>query len=103
MKQFNIFKFNDKTNRFESFDIIPELIEDYNKLPMRKRPKSFLEYEWFVFSSIVTRYSNNKKSRIGLLKMPSQNYFQETTVWGQVKINIKTVVTFLIKSLNETV
>lgn len=103
MKQFNILKFNDKTNRFEPFDIIPELIEDYNKLPMRRRPKSFLEYEWFVFSSIVARYYHNKKSRIGLLKMPSRNYFQEITIWGQIRINIKTVVTFLIKSLNETI
>ena len=97
---FNVinFEFNSKT--FESYDVMPYLINCYKNVKRKKEcPKTFEDFKKFVESKSMYMYWSRCEYEIILSDWPGQNINKKIDIHEQLMMNIDIVTDILMKNI----
>ena len=114
MKSFNVIRGNFNTGKFETYDVIPYLIHEYQKVKksrskFKPTPKTFEEFKEFVKKEAMYRWWAKCEYEIILFPWPykankeghiddfSQAY--KLDVYEQVMMNIDVITELLMESV----
>lgn len=100
MKEFNVIWFNHMSNKFEKYDIIPYLINCYNKKEKLNKNSSFEEIKKFILSESSYQWWSRCEYEIILENWPTQKYNQKIDIHQQIEMNIDIITEIFIDILN---
>ena len=101
MREFNVivYDFNHKT--FIPYDVMPYLIECYNKAS--NKPKTFEEFKKFIERESKYQWWSRCEYEIILESWPNTNVNKKWDVHRQVMMNIDIITSILMDSVNENI
>mgnify|MGYP007056154073 CR=1 FL=1 len=125
MVEFNVINYNINSREFESYNIIPYLLNCYNK--DANKPKTFDEFKEFVRSKAMYRWWSRCEYEIILspwpyLTSPSERYdkkgeddieawkehwkkhlkeCKKIDVWDQIKMNLDVITKLFMEVIND--
>lgn len=98
MKSFNVIINNFNTRTFEPYDIMPHLIDEYNK--SKNKPSTLEDFKNFVKQEAQYQWWARCEYEIILVDCPNQKVSEKWDVYRQVMMNIDLVVETLIENIN---
>ena len=109
MKQFNVINYNFNAQKFESYDVIPYLINAYKDRVKRhhnnpddnywKVPVTFEEFKNFVQRESQYQFWSRCEYEIILVDWPCQKYTEKWDVYDQIMMNLDIVTKLLMESI----
>ena len=97
---FNVINFDFNSKEFESYDVMPYLINCYKNVKRKKEcPKTFDEFKQFVESKSMYMYWSRCEYEIILLDWPGQNINKKIDIHEQLMMNIDIVTDILMKNV----
>ena len=99
IKSFNVINFDLNSNEFESYDVMPYLVDCYNKEKKAKRPTTFDKFKEFVKSKSMYMYWSRCEYEIILLDWPNQKASKKIDVHWQIMNNIDLVTKILMENI----
>ena len=97
---FNVINFDFNSKEFESYDVMPYLINCYKNVKRKKEcPKTFDEFKQFVESKSMYMYWSRCEYEIILSDWPGQNINKKIDIHEQLMMNIDTVTDILMKNV----
>ena len=99
IKPFNVISFEFNSDEFEAYDVMPYLVNCYNKEKKDKRPTTFDEFKEFVKSKSMYMYWARCEYEIILLDWPSQKTRKKIDVHWQIMNNIDIVTNILMENV----
>ena len=97
---FNVINFEFNSKKFESYDVMPYLINCYKNVKRKKEcPKTFDEFKQFVESKSMYMYWSRCEYEIILSDWPGQNIHKKIDVHEQLMMNIDIVTDILMKNV----
>lgn len=98
--EFNVINFDFNNRKFIKYNIIPYLKNEYNKLSIRRRPKTIEEFNRFIVSTSLRTFSGRCEYEIILSDWPNNSTSEKIDVHYQIMNNIDVITRVLIKELN---
>lgn len=89
------------SNKFEKYDIIPYLINCYNKQKKLNKNSSFEEIKKFILSESSYQWWSRCEYEIILENWPTQKYNQKIDIHQQIEMNIDIITEIFIDILNK--
>lgn len=86
MKKFNVIIWNVNARKFESYDIIPYLIDCYQK--SKTKPKTFDEFKEFIKKNSMYQWWSRCEYEIILKDWPNGTTESKIDIYQQVMMNI---------------
>lgn len=129
MKQFNVINFNFNAKKFEAYDVIPYLVQEYyeqierhntakleldaakteqeikiakSNLDYWKVPVTFNEFKEFVKSKAQYQFWSRCEYEIILVDWPCQKTEEKWDVYDQIMMNLDIVTKILMECLEES-
>ena len=99
IKSFNVIMFEFNSGEFEAYDVMPYLVNCYNKEKKDKRPRTFDEFKEFVKSYSMYMYWSRCEYEIILSDWPNQKIYKKTDVHWQIMNNIDIVTDILMENV----
>ena len=97
---FNVINFEFNSKKFESYDVMPYLINCYKNVKRKKEcPKTFEDFKKFVESKSMYMYWSRCEYEIILSDWPGQNINKKIDIHEQLMMNIDTVTDILMKNV----
>ena len=97
---FNVINFECNSRKFESYDVMPYLIDCYNKVKRKKEcPKTFDEFKQFVESKSMYMYWSRCEYEIILVDWPCGQTQHKIDIHYQIMMNIDIVTDILMKNV----
>lgn len=107
MKQFNVIHFNINANKFESYNVIPyliqaykEVVENHKKYPNNeywKVPKTFDEFKQFVEKESQYQFWGRCEYEIILVDWPCQKHEEKWDIYDQIMMNLNIVTQIVME------
>lgn len=111
MRQFNVINYNINKTKFESYDVIPYLVNSYKDVVKKhqkypdvdywKVPKTFEEFREFVKSESQYQWWSRCEYEIILKDWPCQKVEEKWDVYNQVMMNLDVITALVMDSINE--
>ena len=109
MKQFNVINYNFNAQKFESYDVIPYLINAYKARVRRhhnnpndeywKVPQTFEEFKEFVKKESQYQFWSRCEYEIILVDWPCQKHEEKWDVYDQIMMNLDIITKLLMESV----
>lgn len=99
IKPFNVITFEFNSGEFKAYDVMPYLVDCYNKEKKNKRPATFDEFKEFVKSKSMYMYWSRCGYEIILLDWPNQKADKKIDVHWQIMNNIDIVTQILMENV----
>lgn len=109
MKQFNVINYNFNAQKFESYDVIPYLINAYKDIVKKhhnnpndeywKVPQTFDEFKEFVKKESQYQFWSRCEYEIILVDWPCQKHEEKWDVYDQIMMNLDIVTKLLMEVL----
>lgn len=96
---FNVINFDLNSGKFESYDVMPYLVNCYSKEKKSKRPVTFDEFKEFVKSNSIYMYWSRCEYEIILSDWPCQKTHEKIDIHWQIMNNINIVTEVLMKNV----
>lgn len=96
---FYVINFNINTEEFEKYNIMPYLVNCYNKEKKSNRPVTFDEFKEFVKSKSMYMYWSRCEYEVILSDWPNQKIYKKIDVYWQTMNNIDIVTEILMKNV----
>ena len=91
------FEFNSK--KFEKYDVMPYLVNCYNKAKNDKRPVSFDEFKKFVEDNSMYMYWARCEYEVILSDWPNNSTRKKIDIHWQIMMNLDTVTNILMSNV----
>lgn len=98
MKSFYTIINNFNAGTFEPYDVMPYLIDEYNK--SKDKPSTFEEFKDFVKNKSRYRWWSRCEYEIILSDWPGQRNHDKWDIHRQVMMNIDTITAILIENVS---
>ena len=99
IKSFNVINFEINSGKFETYDVMPYLVDCYKKEKKDKRPTTFDEFKEFVKSKSMYMYWSRCEYEIILSDWPSNKHSKKIDVHWQIMNNIDLVTKVLMETI----
>lgn len=99
MKSFNVINYDFNSKRFEPYDIMPYLIDWYQK--SKHKPTTFEEFKEFVHSKSLYKWWSQCEYEIILSDWPCQQNKVKIDVYYQITLNIDIITEILMNNIEE--
>jgi hypothetical protein len=99
IKAFNVINFEFNSDKFETYDVMPYLVNCYNKENKDKRPVTFDEFKEFVKSKSMYMYWSRCEYEIILSDWPNQKIHKKIDIHWQIMNNIDIVTNILMENV----
>ena len=106
MEQFNVINYNCNAKRFETYDVIPHLVDEYNRLKGDKvmqrhnpLPVTFDEFKKFVKDESMYQWWGRCEYEIILVDWPSQTIDEKWDIYEQIMMNLDLVTELVMESV----
>lgn len=86
--KFNVINYDFNKKEFYAYDVIPYLLERYDKEDDDKKPKTFDEFKKFIDSWAMYQWWSRCQYEIVLQNWPNGDVDKKVDVYWQVKNNI---------------
>jgi hypothetical protein len=96
---FYVINFDINTEEFEKYNIMPYLVDCYNKEKKSNRPVTFDEFKEFVKSNSMYMYWSRCEYEIILSDWPNQKTYKKIDVYWQIMNNIDIVTEVLMNNV----
>lgn len=97
---FNVINFEFNSKKFESYDVMPYLIDCYDNVKRKKEcPKTFDEFKKFVESKSMYMYWSRCEYEIILSDWPNGKTHKKVDIHYQIMMNIDIVTDILMKNV----
>lgn len=97
---FNVINFEYNSKKFESYDVMPYLINCYKTVKRKKEcPKTFDEFKQFVESKSMYMYWSRCEYEIILVDWPNGKTNKKIDIHYQIMMNIDIVTDILMKNV----
>ena len=97
MKSFNVINFNFNSSKFEPYDVMPYLVNEYNET--KKKPKTFDEFKEFVKHKALYQYWGRCEYEVVLHDWPCDKTEQKIDVYEQIEMNLDIVTSILMENV----
>lgn len=97
MKQFNVIREDINTKKFVSYDIIPYLVDCYNKA--KEKPKTFDEFKEFIKKKSMYQWWGRCEYEIVLQSWPTGYNEKKIDVNYQVMMNIDIITEIVMQEV----
>jgi len=97
MKNFNVIIFDFNSKKFESYNVIPYLVDCYNN--SKNKPKTFDEFKEFIRKQAMYQWWSRCQYEIIISDWPSSGIEEKWDVYKQVMMNIDIVTNLVMKSV----
>lgn len=97
MKSFNVIWQDFNTQTFEPYDIMPYLIEQYQK--SEEKPKTFDEFKKFIEKESQYMYWSRCEYEIIVAGWPNTDTKEKWDIYKQIMMNINIITDILIWNL----
>lgn len=99
-KPFYTIIYNINKKRFEPYDVMPYLIEEYKKeVKKKKQPITFDEFKKFIEGSSMYMYWSRCQYEIILTSWPNEDNQEKIDVHKQIMMNINLVTEVLMDNV----
>lgn len=98
MKNFYVINYDFNRQEFYPYDVIPYLINEYNKL--QNKPKTFEDIKEFIIKESKYMWWGRCEYEIILKDWPSQTTSEKWDVYKQVMMNIDIITNILIDNIS---
>lgn len=99
MKSFNVIIENVNSRKFESYDVIPYLVECYKKLKPKERPKTFDEFKEFIRRTSTYQWWAKCEYEIVLQSWVGFSKEEKIDVHYQVMMNLDIITEIVIQEV----
>ena len=100
MKSFYVINFEFNSSKFENYDIMPYLVNCYEKVKNTKNcPKTFDEFKKFIEEKSMYQYWARCEYEIILSDWPNNKTSKKIDIHYQIMMNINTVTDILIENV----
>lgn len=99
MRTFNVISYNFNTKKFEPYNVIPHLVNEYYKKD--KKPETFEEFKKFVESEAHYQWWARCEYEIILCDWPTQEVEAKWDVYRQIMMNLDIITRLVIWSISE--
>jgi len=98
LKHFYVLNSNFNKQSIEPYDVIPHLVDEYNKL--KKKPVSFSEFKDFVNKEAMYQWWGRCEYEIVISHWPPVKDLQEKwDIYQQIKMNMDVVTDLVMQSV----
>ena len=97
MKMFNVINYNVNKKKFESYNIIPYLVNCYNEA--KQKPKTYEEFEEFVEKQSLYQFWSRCEYEMILSDWPCQKIEEKWDIYDQIMMNLNIVTRILIENV----
>lgn len=98
MKQFNVIRSDFNTNKFVPYDVIPYLVDCYEKA--RTKPTNFDEFKEFIRKESMYQWWSRCEYEIVLQSWPPGHNEEKIDVYYQVMMNIDRITEIVMEEVN---
>lgn len=99
MKSFNVINYDFNNRKFEAYDIMPYLIDCYQK--SKHKPTTFEEFKEFVLSKSLYQWWSRSEYEIILVDWPCEKDWKKIDIYYQITLNIDIITEILIENIHE--
>ena len=100
MKPFYVINFEFNSKKFEKYDVMPYLVDCYEKVKNTKDcPKTFEEFKTFIEGKSMYQYWARCEYEIILSDWPNQNVARKIDIHYQIMNNIDIVTDILMNNV----
>ena len=102
METFNVIYFDFNAKKFDTYDVIPFFVEEYDSIKKsgyRKVPKTFEEFKKFIESEGRYRFWGRSEYEIILVDWPCQKTEEKWDIFDQIMMNQDIITKLVIKSI----
>lgn len=100
MKEFNTIIYDVNKRKFEAYDIMPYLIDEYKTTKKKDRPKTFDECKEFIKKWSMYRWWARCQYEIIIVDWPNQSHSEKWDIHKQVMMNLDTITEVFMDNLN---
>lgn len=99
MIQFNVIIWDFNERVFKPYDIIPYLIECYNKT--KTKPKTFNQFKKFIKEESLYQWWARCEYEIILMDWPCQETTKKWDIYKQIMMNIDIITKLIMEEVNK--
>lgn len=99
IKPFNVINYEFNSDKFEAYDVMPYLVNCYNKEKKNKRPVTFDEFKKFVEGKSMYMYWARCEYEIIISDWPNQKTRKKIDIHWQIMNNIDIVTNVLMENV----
>lgn len=97
IKHFNVINYDYNRKKFISYDIIPYLVNVYEKL--EEKPKTYKELQSFIEEESMYQFWSRCEYEIILMDWPCQKKSEKWDIYDQIKMNLDIITNVLIDNI----
>ena len=97
MKVFNTIIYNINRRKFETYDVIPYLVNCYKE--EKKKPKTFDEFKKFIERKAQYQWWSRCEYEIILVDWPCKETEEKWDIYDQVMMNIDIITNLVMESI----
>lgn len=104
MKSFNVINYNFNKKKFEAYNVIPYLVQQYNdtiRTKYKPTPKTFKEFKKFIKEESMYQFWSRCQYEIILTDWPSQKHAEKWDVYKQIIMNLDTITKIVMESVRK--
>lgn len=100
LKSFYTIIYNINKKEFESYDVMPYLIEEYKKKKKKKKhPTSFEEFKEFIEGASMYMYWSRCQYELILASWPNEDKKEKIDIHNQIMMNIDRITEILMDNV----
>ena len=96
MKSFNVINFDINHNVFESYDVIPYLVNAYKETTKNDRPKTYNEFKNFVKDESMYMFWGRCEYEILLVDWPCKKISEKWDIYKQIMMNLDIITSIVM-------
>lgn len=100
MREFNTIIYDVNKRKFETYDIMPYLIDEYKATKKKDRPKTFDECKEFIEKWSMYRWWARCQYEIIIVDWPNQSHSEKWDIHKQVMMNLDIIIEVFMNNLN---
>lgn len=100
MKSFYVINEDSNSKKFESYDIMPYLLDKYYTASKSDRPKTFNECKKFIEKNSMYQWWARTEYEIIITDWPFKKYEEKWDIHKQVMMNIDVITYVFIDNIN---
>ena len=95
--EFNTIIYNFNEKRFESYDIIPYLLDEYKN--SSEKLEYFADFKNFILNKSANLWWGRCEYEIILSNWPGENHKEKWDIYSQIKLNIDIITNIFINEI----
>lgn len=100
MKSFNVIWQNINSQKFEPYNVMPYLVEQYNKA--KDKPTTFEEFKEFITKESAYMYWSRCEYEIIICGWPNKNLEDKWDIHGQILMNLDVITNILMENVRQS-